>query len=61
MVLSHMIPREIARPIKIAYIELFESIHTAPREYQWCHWLRHVIGLAIGLSVVQCEHTIMTP
>ena len=53
-------PREIARPIKMAYIELYEDVHTAPREYHWCHWFRHFTGFVIGLGVGQCEDTIST-
>ena len=52
-------PRQIARLIKMAYIELNEGVHTAPRQYQWCHWPRHFTGLVIGLGVVQCDHTIL--
>ena len=63
MVFSHWartrpIPREIVRPIKMAYIELYGGVHTAPRQYHWCHWLTHFIGLVISLGVIQCEHTI---
>ena len=61
MVHSHypkMRPRQIARPIKMACIELYEGVHTASRPYQWCHWLRHFIGLVISLGVGQYEDTI---
>ena len=52
--------RQIARPIEMAYIEFYEAVNTAARQYQWswCHWLRYFIGLIIGVGVVQCEHTI---
>ena len=43
--------RQTVRPIEMAYIELYEGVHTALRPYQWCHWL-------IGLCVGQCEETI---
>ena len=62
MVSSHWVKprlrmRQIVRPIKMAYIELYEGVHTVPRQYQWCHWLRHFIGLVSSLSVGQCDHT----
>ena len=61
MVFSHWArprPRQMARPIKMAYIELYEGVHTALRQYHWCHWLRHLIGLVISLGVILCEHSI---
>ena len=44
----------------MAYIELYEDVHTAPRQYTDAIGLGHLIGLVIGLSVVQCEHSIST-
>ena len=46
--------RQIARPIEMGHIEFYERCS----QYQWCHWLRYLISLFIGLGVLQCEHTI---
>ena len=51
-------PRQIARPIKMAYIEFCEGVHTVTRQYHYCYWLRHLKDLIIGLGVGQCESTI---
>ena len=56
MVCSHW-SRHIARLIEMDYIEFYEGVQTAARQYHGCHWLRYLIGLVIGLGVVQCVHT----
>ena len=43
--------RQIVRPIKMDYIELYESVHTALRPYHWCHWLSHFSSVSLSVSV----------
>ena len=62
MVCSHwttlrMIPRPRLTTIIMGFTVICRALHTALRQYQWCHWLEHFIGIVIGLGVVQCDHT----
>ena len=63
MVYSHCprtIPRQIARPIKMVYIQLYESVHMHQGSVMPLATFGDFIGLAtyFVLGVAQCEHTI---
>ena len=39
------------RPIKMACVELYESVHTAPRPFHWCHWLLYFSSVSVSVLV----------